>query len=1189
MIIISSFKIGFKYVCQRSYKFLIFNTLFLIASLLSAQIKTWNASSNSNWSDPNNWIPVGVPASGDVVIFSNASDFDCEIDTNITIDSISVENTYDGIISQSNGVAISVNTGANFEGGSFIGGDEDISILESFTLNGTDFTSTSSNLHFAEGLDNTSQDISFLSGTFNHNNGLVRFNITSGSTRIIGDVAFYNLYLQGRYRTLNFHNDILVSNDMTVVNSDGSITVDLQDTLTVRGDLIYSGISTNSIDIDNGDSDIGTLKFEGDNLYLLSSSENGGGSASLFISGSGIQTIHAPSSADLCPLPSIKIDCNTLIVDGYINLNGGSWEYINGTLSHPNPFELVLYGNSEIAGNNHTIDALTINGSFSTATLSAPLTIEGDFNVVASNNTSVDVEAPFLLNGNMIINASSDVTLSIGTNQKSIVSGNLTTTGVNDVQINNDTLGVKGNLNIGHSGSGGGGTGVLEFSGGSQLITIDPDLAINEGLLPSLFINMTGTLDFANAGTLNLAGSWHYQRGVLDLTGIIIAVNAISNNSNHALIAGNPHTLNSLRFSGSFGFLDITANVSLTGDLVIESDPASGPAVLTLTDGLTVFGNLSTSGGDDVIINQDTISVVGDLNIDHMGDGNGSGAIEIIGGNNQLFSGADNSSSGSVPDVVVNKSNGVLTLENYITVIGDWTLLDGVIDSQTNGSSLKFMSANPDGVNLDLLGPDGNMVLDTLIVSVNRFGQLNVNGDLLLRGDLVIENSSAINIDTHNLTLGGDWLNNNSTNDGFINSGALVTLNGVNEQIIACPACIGGELFFDLVVNNTSSSLESDIILEDSVQVANSILFTNGVVQTRSDAVLLLRDGTTTNLGSSNAYLNGKFAFEKSTIGNSILNFPLGKGQTYRPIELEVAHSTANSYTYVSEVFNESANGLGYSLPSSISNLSALRYWKVDRINVGGVNDPDTDIDGNALITLHYGLLDEVDDYENLIIAKFDGVNGWDNLGGTASGNGAGTITSLSNPIAFNSFDGEITIGNDVDGSNTLPVELISFEARVVGGVVVLTWSTSLEINNSHFIIESSNDGSRFQFLNSVKGSGNSSKVQKYSIDDYSRLSQKKYYRLIQEDFDGTREILGIIRVNSNDDFARLKLQINQSTRKIGIRGLLEYEEVESIQLYSQEGKLIDQSIDQFSFPIGFALVKVITNYRIEVFRLILN
>ena len=98
--------------------------------------------------------------------------------------------------------------------------------------------------------------------------------------------------------------------------------------------------------------------------------------------------------------------------------------------------------------------------------------------------------------------------------------------------------------------------------------------------------------------------------------------------------------------------------------------------------------------------------------------------------------------------------------------------------------------------------------------------------------------------------------------------------------------------------------------------------------------------------------------------------------------------------------------------------------------------------------------------------------------------------------------DGEYDF-RDTDDEISLPIELISFEARKFGAEVILTWKTAVEINNDYFIVDRSINGSDFKQILTVKGSGNSSTERIYSITDKEPQSNSNYYRLTQIDYDG--------------------------------------------------------------------------------------
>jgi len=105
--------------------------------------------------------------------------------------------------------------------------------------------------------------------------------------------------------------------------------------------------------------------------------------------------------------------------------------------------------------------------------------------------------------------------------------------------------------------------------------------------------------------------------------------------------------------------------------------------------------------------------------------------------------------------------------------------------------------------------------------------------------------------------------------------------------------------------------------------------------------------------------------------------------------------------------------------------------------------------------------------------------------------------------FTWTNFDGSATIGAPND-SQILPVELISFTARVSGSDVNLSWTTATEVNNSGFEVERLIDTDEFITIGFIQGYGTTTEQKNYSfIDD--NLSEGNYtYRLKQIDFDGT-------------------------------------------------------------------------------------
>jgi FG-GAP-like repeat/IPT/TIG domain/Secretion system C-terminal sorting domain len=87
-----------------------------------------------------------------------------------------------------------------------------------------------------------------------------------------------------------------------------------------------------------------------------------------------------------------------------------------------------------------------------------------------------------------------------------------------------------------------------------------------------------------------------------------------------------------------------------------------------------------------------------------------------------------------------------------------------------------------------------------------------------------------------------------------------------------------------------------------------------------------------------------------------------------------------------------------------------------------------------------------------------------------------------------------------------LPVVLTAFTGQATATGNRLSWATAQEVNSARFVVEVSNDGSRYAALATLAAAGNSTSLSTYSYIDASDAALatgRRYYRLRQEDLDG--------------------------------------------------------------------------------------
>jgi hypothetical protein len=88
--------------------------------------------------------------------------------------------------------------------------------------------------------------------------------------------------------------------------------------------------------------------------------------------------------------------------------------------------------------------------------------------------------------------------------------------------------------------------------------------------------------------------------------------------------------------------------------------------------------------------------------------------------------------------------------------------------------------------------------------------------------------------------------------------------------------------------------------------------------------------------------------------------------------------------------------------------------------------------------------------------------------------------------------------------AGSLPVELTSFSASVVGNSIVLSWTTATETNNLGFEVEKAANNKVWKTIGFIEGYGTSSESKNYSFTD-SEVGElvNYFYRLKQVDFNG--------------------------------------------------------------------------------------
>ncbi len=129
----------------------------------------------------------------------------------------------------------------------------------------------------------------------------------------------------------------------------------------------------------------------------------------------------------------------------------------------------------------------------------------------------------------------------------------------------------------------------------------------------------------------------------------------------------------------------------------------------------------------------------------------------------------------------------------------------------------------------------------------------------------------------------------------------------------------------------------------------------------------------------------------------------------------------------------------------------------------------------------------------------------------------SGTVTLLGN--FANSAESQriqFFFGNTAASGGTLPIVWGGFTAKRTNSFTsALAWNTLQEQNASHFDIERSVDGIRFEKIGSILANGTTGTTTYYSFEDKNASGSLYYYRLAQYDLDGKKTFSSIQRIGN--------------------------------------------------------------------------
>lgn len=145
----------------------------------------------------------------------------------------------------------------------------------------------------------------------------------------------------------------------------------------------------------------------------------------------------------------------------------------------------------------------------------------------------------------------------------------------------------------------------------------------------------------------------------------------------------------------------------------------------------------------------------------------------------------------------------------------------------------------------------------------------------------------------------------------------------------------------------------------------------------------------------------------------------------------------------------------------------------------------------------------------------------------TTEAAGLGIYSFGASFSGFNFMEDPLLVNNQSQSQffvemGPLPVVLNDLKAAAIKPeTALITWQTLSEKNASHFEVEGSIDGANFQYLGTLKASGNSYSINKY---EFQAETTHRYFRLKMVDLDGSSEYSAIVNTGSQNIGSTLKI-----------------------------------------------------------------
>jgi hypothetical protein len=426
----------------------------------------------------------------------------------------------------------------------------------------------------------------------------------------------------------------------------------------------------------------------------------------------------------------------------------------------------------------------------------------------------------------------------------------------------------------------------------------------------------------------------------------------------------------------------------------------------------------------------------------------------------------------------------------------------------------------------------------------------------------------------------------------FASGAGVQTLIGGND------ASIGGTQpsLINIEINNTSGVQ----LNTSNTRIIGNLLFTQGHLLLKTQNLELSSNSNISNANETKYVVTDGTGFlaKESIATSATFEFPVGRAVSdYTPAS--ITPSASDNFFVQVKSYTESASN------EIITNNDGInRTWNIYSTAGSGASislqhnsstsassfDP-----ADAFVTQYQGLQWISSVQQNQGVWQ-DGTNA-NGISGTGTVSGS-TVrlrsysSSATTPTANGAF-----FSKSSNILTPLPITLVDFNASPAKHLVSqLSWITSSEINNSHFIVETSKDGIVWKEIGVVKGAGHSYQIMHYNLLHPNAHLGVNLYRLTMVDFDGNYTLSDVKTVEFNHAIHQT-VQVFPNPSQGIIQIQTENAKISYI-LTSLDGKVIMHSNDKRSglqlldishLENAMYLLNIVSNNQTTTYKIVLN